>query len=564
MLDTEEYDLYDFFGVMVEPTAVRFRFWAPQAVAVQVKGDFSNWTAIPLQPEGNGVFSCLCPEARPLDHYKFYAQSSDGNWYEKTDPFAHHFEKRPGNCARIADTGHFVWNDQEWMKKRALLQNEKRPINIYEVHLGSWKRAEDGSFLNYKELAHELIKTCKELFFTHVELLPITEHPLDGSWGYQVTGYFAPTSRFGSPDDFHYFVDALHKEDIGVILDWVPAHFPTDAHGLAEAIGTSFFTHSTLDFSTKWDTHLFDFEKLEVCNFLISSARFFIEKFHIDGLRFDAVSMMLYHHFQRPECTLNVEGIAFLKRCTLFLKERFPDVLLIAEETSSYPAVTQKEGLGFDLRWNVEWSRELLKFFHTSFEKREEKWPGLIDRLNTLSAEKQLLCFSHDDVKHPYKSLLSKCAGSKEQQFSQQLLLRAFQLCFPGKKLLFMGAELGVEEEWDCDLALDFSLLERKENSGLYQEMKRLAKFYRENSALWEEDSSEGFEFIFPGEKQQLAYLRKADGQTLLCVHNFNSEKAFDLDWLKAYKIKKIAYAQESGNLLNLRPFATAVFEVDL
>ncbi len=410
-------------------------------------------------------------------------------------------------------------------------------MNIYEVHLGSWKR-QSGGFLNYREIAHELAVYCKEMNFSHVELMPIAEHPLDESWGYQVTGFFAVTSRYGNPSDFQYFVDHMHKEGIGVIVDWVPAHFPTDDHALANFDGTCLFEHRDpkQGYHPHWFTSIFNYGRPEVSNFLIASALFWFEKMHIDGLRVDAVASMLYLDYGRNEGEWipniyggreNLEAIEFIKHLNSVVHEKHPGILMVAEESTSFTGVThplEQGGQGFDLKWNMGWMNDVLRYFHKDPIFRNYHHNDLTFGMLYAFSERFILVLSHDEVVHGKGSLISKMPGTDWQKFANARLLYSFMICQPGKKLLFMGGEIGQWHEWSCKEEIHWFLLQYDKHRGLQSCVKELNRFYHEHTALWEFDfDPRGFEWVDFADKRNsvISYLRKGTNRYLLCVHNF-------------------------------------------
>ena len=446
---------------------------------------------------------------------------------------------RPKTASVVADIENFEWEDARWVEQRKEKSNDI-PINIYEVHLGSWKRSEQG-FLHYKELAHKLADYCKEMGYTHVELLPISEHPLDESWGYQVTGFFAVTSRFGLPHDFQYFVNHMHKEGIGVILDWVPGHFPTDEFSLANFDGTCLYEHADprQGYHPHWSTAIFNYGRLEVSNFLISSALHWFDVYHVDGLRVDAVASMLYLDYGRedgnwiPNCyggKENLDAIEFLKHANSIIHSRFPGVLMIAEESTSFQGVSHsldQDGLGFDFKWNMGWMNDTLHYISKDPIHRTHHHNDLTFGLLYAFTEKFVNVFSHDEVVHGKRSLLSKMPGDLWQKFANVRLLLSYQMCQPGKKLLFMGGEIGQWNEWYCNAEVEWLLLDYPLHKGLQTCVKELNKLYLTESALWSDDSSyQCFEWVdFRDTKNSvISYLRKGRGETLFCIHNFTPQ----------------------------------------
>lgn len=559
--------LYEEFGgrLMREKgeKGVRFVVWAPSAKAVSAVGDFNDWKveSTPLQIQDRlGVWEGFVPGLKAGDRYKFALTLADGSVIMKADPFALQGEPRPLNASVIADLDAFKWEDAIWQDRMRRRAHEDRPLSIYEVHLGSWLKSETG-FRSYKELAKRLVDYVKPMGYTHIELMPIQEHPLDESWGYQVTGFFAVTSRFGTPQAFQEFVNILHLNEIGVILDWVPAHFPSDDFALAHFDGTPLFEHEdpTQRKHPKWHTLVFNLERQEVRNFLYSSALFWLEKMHVDGLRVDAVSSLLYldHEREPGEWTPNREGgrenleaIDFFKTLNSLVHEKVPGALMIAEESTQFPGVTRpvsEGGLGFDLKWNMGWMNDTLKYFCEKPEARKAHHNHLTFGILYAFKERYLLPFSHDEVVHGKGSLLSKMPGDRFEQFAGLRLLHSYHFCQPGKKLLFMGGEIGAIKEWDAVGGLDWELLKQPLHQGVQLLVRELNEFYRLNNALWEHDFDErGFEWVHLDDKENsiISYQRKSSTQKLLCVHNFTPAS------FKNYKIplKGIVMVKEAFN----------------
>lgn len=533
------YNLYELLGARLcthEGVAgARVTVWAPNATGVELLCDRTHWRQeLPMRNLGGcGVWELFVPEMSAGEKYKFAIFTRDGRRLEKTDPAALAFEHRPKSAAIVTDMYGYTWGDDEWMEKRRWTRPLEGPLNIYEVHLGSWRDCG-----GYYWMACELAAYCKQMGYTHVELLPITEHPLDESWGYQVTGYFAPTSRFGSFQDFQAFVDTLHRNGIGVILDWVPGHFPNDAFGLAQFDGTYLFEHANplQRHHPHWGTHIFNLGRAEVSNFLISNAVFWLEHMHIDGLRVDAVASMLYRDYGREgeQWVPNqyggredLESIEFLKHLNAIVHQRCPGTLMIAEESSAFPAVTQpvdQGGLGFDLKWNMGWMNDTLSYFEVDpFFRRYHQNKLTFGQMYAYS-EKFVLVLSHDEVVHGKCSLLNKMPGDQWQQFANLRLLLSYMTCQPGKKLLFQSGEIGQWNEWNCKSPVEWHLLDHEPNRQLHRMVAELNHIYLANPALYERDhDSSGFEWIDFSDTHNsvLVYLRKASSQTCLCIHNF-------------------------------------------
>ncbi len=537
------YRLYEVLGARVcmiqGVVGTKFSVWAPYARSVALVGDFNLWDGRinPMRRiDSCGVWELFVPGIGNGVKYKFEIRTKEGHLRLKSDPFALSTEVRPLSASVVDDVNAHVWEDHQWRDSRPCRWNAA-PINIYEVHLGSWKKNGD-HFLNYRQIAHELSEYCVEMGFTHVELLPIMEHPLDESWGYQVTGFFAATSRFGTPQDFQYFVDHLHKQGIGVFLDWVPAHFPVDEHSLAQFDGSYLYEHEDprLGFHPHWNTLIFNYGMPQVRNFLIASALFWLDKMHIDGLRVDAVASMLYLDYGRTEGEWipnihggreNLEAIEFMKHLNSVVHERFPKALMMAEESSSFPGVTHAlewGGLGFDLKWNMGWMNDTLHYTSKDPIFRSHHQNDLTFGLIYAFQERFLLPLSHDEVVHGKASLISKMPGDDWQKFAQVRLLRSYQMCQPGKKLLFMGAEVGQWREWNCKATVSWDLLQHERHLKLHECFKDLNHFYLSTRALWEFDfDHEGFEWIDFSDRNNctICYLRKAPHSYVLCMHHF-------------------------------------------
>lgn len=520
---------------------VRFAVWAPSAQSVSLVGDFNHWDGRvnPLRSlGGSGIWELFVPGLTVGMKYKFEIKTQAGPLLIKSDPFAFQSEIRPATASIVAAPEQFVWSDQEWVEKRRTdgPLSKNKPVTIYEVHLGSWKR-DKGKFINYRTLAVELASYCKEMGFTHVELLPIQEHPLDESWGYQVSGFYAPTSRFGTVEDFQWFVNYLHQHEIGVILDWVAGHFPMDHFSLGRFDGSALFEHEDTrqGLHPHWKTYIFNFGRAEVSNFLIANALYWLQQMHIDGLRVDAVASMLYLDYGRENGEWipnryggheNLEAIEFFKHLNSIVKQKCPGVLMIAEESTSFPGVSRPVefgGLGFDLKWNMGWMNDTLRYFTTDMLFRHYHQNDLTFGLLYAFSERFTLVMSHDEVVHGKKSLLGKMPGDMWQQFANLRLLYSYMICQPGKKLLFMGGELGQWNEWNCQREIEWLLLQFPTHHGIQTVVKELNRFYLENRGLWNDFDYHGFEWVDFNDHQNsvISYLRKSEGQYLLCVHNF-------------------------------------------
>ena len=515
------YRLYEKMGAQVTTidgiSGTIFRVWAPSARRVSVLGDFNYWDGRIHQMRvlgSSGIWELFVPGLQPGEPYKFEIKAQNGALLEKADPCQFFAEVRPKSASVVWETGNFKWHDQEWLAARRAAPAHRRPISIYEVHLGSWQRdpAEPERFLSYRELADRLISYAKEMGFTHLELMPIMEHPLDESWGYQVVGFFSVTSRFGPPEDFAYFVDQCHQNGIGVILDWVPSHFPTDGHGLCRFDGTALYEHEDPRQGShqEWGTLVFNYGRPEVANFLIANALFWFDRYHIDGLRVDAVASMLYLDYARREGEWipnrfggreNIEAIEFIKHLNSIVYEQHPDIMMIAEESTSFFGVSKPAnwgGLGFGFKWNMGWMNDTLGYFTTDPLFRKYHHSALTFSLLYAFSENFILPLSHDEVVHGKRALLDKMPGDPWQRFANLRLLFLFFWAHPGKKLLFMGGEFGQWSEWYCKVSLDWHLLEQDEkHRGVHHCVRSLNHLYRAIPALWEEDFSyQGFQWM--------------------------------------------------------------------
>jgi len=518
------YDIYKKLGA--HPAEIRkkkgilFDVWAPHAAEVYVIGTFNDWdeTANPmrrLEPSGIGIYETFISKAKLGDLYKYLIITPDGRKLYKADPYANYAEVRPGTASRIADIEHFKWTDDKWMDKRKQTEDVyAEPMAIYEVHLGSWMRhpgREDEGFYSYREMAEALTKYVKGMGYSHVELMGISEYPYDGSWGYQVTGYYAPTSRYGTPEDFVYLVNYLHKHGIGVILDWVPAHFPKDAHGLADFDGCPLYEYSDprMGEHPEWGTKIFDYGKSEVKNFLIGSALMWIEHYHIDGLRVDAVASMLYLDYGKKDGqwiankygeNKNLEAIEFFRHINTLITGRNHGTVMIAEESTAWPMVTgpaDKGGLNFTYKWNMGWMHDFLDYMSLDPYFRKNNHHKMTFAMSYNSSEKYILVLSHDEVVHLKKSMWEKMPGDEEDKFRNLKSAYSFMMGHPGKKLLFMGQDFGQLREWSEERELDWYLMEEPRHRQMNEYFRELLHIYRKYPAMYEQDSDwNGFEWI--------------------------------------------------------------------
>ncbi len=519
-----------------------FRVWAPHAKGVSVMGDFNDWNedSHPMNRLDGGVWELFIPGMKQYDTYKYAVHARDGRVLAKSDPYAFHAETRPGNASKLYDLSGYQWGDQKWLEYRKSHTVYHSPLNIYEMHLGSWRRTGEGEFLSYRDMANWLVPYVKEMGFTHVELMPITEHPLDASWGYQCTGYFAATSRFGIPHDLMYLIDQLHQAGVGVILDWVPAHFPKDAFGLYEFDGEPCYEYADprKGEHADWGTRVFDYDRKEVRSFLFSSALFWLEQYHIDGLRVDAVASMLYLDYSRQSGEWvpnkyggheNLEAIDFLRTLNTHIFVPHPDVLMIAEESTAWPLVShpvEEGGLGFNLKWNMGWMNDITHYMKLDPYFRQFNHKDITFSLMYAFSENFILPLSHDEVVHMKGSFLNKIPGPYEEKFAGVRAFYTYMLTHPGKKLLMMGSEFGQWNEWHYEYSLDWHLMENKENRDIKAFFQAANAFYLENKPLWDLDFSwEGFQWICADDNQNncASFLRKdSKGDFILAVCNFS------------------------------------------
>ena len=546
------YDLYNKLGAhpmtVDGEEGVYFAVWAPNAAAVSIVGDFNEWdeNATPMERlEPLGIYQIFLTGIKVGDIYKYCVTAQDGKKTLKADPYGFQAELRPNNASVVADISDFKWHDSRWMKKREKFDDKKNPMFVYEVHPGSWKKHEqteedEDGFYNYREIAHELAAYVKDMGYTHVELMGIAEHPFDGSWGYQVTNYFAPTSRHGSPEDFQYFMDYMHEHNIGVILDWVPAHFPRDAFGLAEFDGTCLYEYADprKGEHPDWGTKVFDYGKTEVQNFLICNALFWLEHYHVDGLRVDAVASMLYLDYGREDGQWvpniyggneNLEAIEFFKHLNTIVKKRNPGIVMIAEESTAWPKVTDKAeygGLDFSLKWNMGWMHDFLEYMKLDPYFRKYNHTKMNFAMVYAYSENYMLVLSHDEVVHLKCSMIEKMPGSYEDKFKNLMAGYAFMTGHPGKKLIFMGQDFGQHREWSEKRELDWFLLDKEPNRHLQAFVKELLHLYKNNKCLYEYDCyPEGFEWINAddGDRSIFSFVRHSESgkSNMLFIINF-------------------------------------------
>lgn len=534
-------DAYEFMGCHKAKKGFVFRVWAPNALNVCVVGSFNNWdtSSCNMQKIGYGVWEAVIPDAKVYDEYKYYIKKQNGEFVYKSDPYAFHTCTRPENSSKVYDLDGFLWTDKAYLKEKAKKDVIKQPMNIYEVHLGSWLKHEDGNFLSYTDMAQKLVKYVKKMNYTHVELLPVSEYPFDPSWGYQVTGYFAPTSRYGTPKDFMKFVDVFHNAGIGVILDWVGAHFPKDENGLYEFDGSCLYESSDplRNEHPDWKTRIFDYSRYEVKSFLISNVIYWLDKYHIDGIRVDAVASMLYLDYGRRDGAWrpnkyggnhNLDAIEFLREMNSRAFSFNPNVCMIAEESTAFPMVTKPGymgGLGFNFKWNMGWMNDLLGYMSTDPLFRKGRHNDLTFSMTYAFSENYVLPLSHDEVVHGKCSMIGKMPGDNDDKFDNLRAFYAYMMAHPGKKLSFMGNEFAQFIEWNYEKPLEWFMLKYEKHKKMQTFVKDLNEFYLNNKAFWENDSDwQGFSWIAHDDNEQsvISFIRRdEEGNEVVVICNF-------------------------------------------
>ena len=534
-------DAYEFMGCHKAKKGYVFRVWAPNALNVCVVGSFNNWdtSSCNMQKIGYGVWEAIVENAKVYDEYKYYIKKQNGEFVYKSDPYAFHTCTRPENSSKVYDLDGFLWTDNAYLKEKAKKDVIKQPMNIYEVHLGSWMQYDDGNFLSYTSMAQKLVKYVKKMNYTHIELLPVSEYPFDPSWGYQVTGYFAPTSRYGTPKDFMKFVDVFHNAGIGVILDWVGAHFPKDENGLYEFDGSCLYESSDplRNEHPDWKTRIFDYSRYEVKSFLISNVIYWLDKYHIDGIRVDAVASMLYLDYGRRDGAWrpnkyggnhNLDAIEFLREMNSRAFSFNPNVCMIAEESTAFPMVTKPGymgGLGFNFKWNMGWMNDLLGYMSTDPLFRKGRHNDLTFSMTYAFSENYVLPLSHDEVVHGKCSMIGKMPGGNDDKFDNLRAFYAYMMAHPGKKLSFMGNEFAQFIEWNYEKPLEWFMLKYEKHKKMQTFVKDLNAFYLNNKPFWENDSDwQGFSWISHDDNEQsvISFIRRdEEGNEVVVICNF-------------------------------------------
>ena len=539
-------EAYKFLGSHYCEGKTIFRVYAPHAQSISVVGDFNNWNgevSKMKKVDTRGIWEAVIDNTHIYENYK-YQITAFGKTFLKQDPYCYHSETSGRTSSKIYNIDNFTWEDDDWLEKRKNTPVYDKPVNIYEVHIGSWKRNKNNQVLNYRNIADKLIPYVKKMNYNYIELMPLTEYPFDGSWGYQVNGYYSITSRYGTPDDFMYLVNMAHKENIGIIMDWVPAHFPKDDFGLYEFDGTYLYEDSepTRMEYRGWGTRIFNYKKSEIKSFLISSARFLFEKYHIDGIRVDAVAAMIYLDYDRdkwiPNCfggNYNLEAIDFLRELNIEMFKLFPNIMMIAEESTAFPKVTHpvyEDGLGFNYKWNMGWMNDTLQYAKTDPLFRKFEHNKLTFSMTYAFCENFILPLSHDEVVHGKHSLLDKMPGEYDEKFANLRAVLGYMMTIPGKKLLFMGSEFAQFIEWDYNKELDWFLLKYPKHKAMSEYVKKLNKFYLRHSELYEiENSWEGFTWINPDDKDNncLTYIRRnKKDKEIIVIINFSGSDLVD------------------------------------
>ncbi len=567
------YHAYNLLGCHPHNEGAWFRAWAPNAKEISVVGDFNGWNVEMhkmTKLENSSIWEVFVPCVKQFDNYKYRILTTDNRELYKADPYAVHSETNGGTCSKVYKFEDFDWTDKKYYECKAIENHFEKPMNVYEVNFCSWKKHDDGSNYSYKELADELVTYVKEMGYTHIECMPLAEYPYEGSWGYQVTGYFSVTSRFGTPDDFKYFVNKCHEAGIGVILDWVPAHFPKDEHGLVEWDGGYIYENQGWDRMEfkEWGTRKFDYGRTEVQSFLISSAMFFLDKYHVDGIRVDAVASMLYLDYDKKPGewipnefgeNKNLEAIAFLRKLNSAVLTEYPQTLMIAEESTAWPMVTKPGyigGLGFNYKWNIGWMNDTLSYTKLDPFFRKDNHGKLTFSMFYAFSENFILPISHDEVVYGKGSLLNKMYGEYNQKFDLLRTFLMYMYAHPGKKLSFMGSEFAQFDEWSNEKGIDFMLLEYEKHNKMFAFTKKLNHTYLENSEFYEIDYSwEGFRWLTPDDKTNnvIAFERKNKaGETIVCIANFSPVRhehyRVGLDAGRYEEILNSNYAEFGGN----------------